>query len=51
VANNVFIGLPHGFRSYEERLSASERWDKVVEDGISWALSGPSPSDEFCIKT
>ncbi|KAF4437907.1 hypothetical protein F53441_12913 [Fusarium austroafricanum] len=29
---NLFIGLPHGFRSYEEKLSASARWDKVIED-------------------
>ncbi|KAL6916163.1 hypothetical protein FSST1_007658 [Fusarium sambucinum] len=48
---NLFIGLPHGFRSYEEKLSASERWDKVIEGGICWALSGPLPSDEFYVKT
>ncbi|RGP69074.1 ab hydrolase superfamily [Fusarium longipes] len=46
---NLFVGLPHGFRSYEEKLSASARWDKVVEDGICWALSGPSPN-EFHVK-
>ncbi|KAH6950037.1 Alpha/Beta hydrolase protein [Fusarium avenaceum] len=48
---NLFIGLPHGFRSYEEKLSASARWDKVIEDGICWALSDPLPSHEFHVKT
>ncbi|UPK89223.1 hypothetical protein LCI18_000158 [Fusarium solani-melongenae] len=48
---NLFIGLPHGFRSYEEKLSASARWDRVIEEGICWALSGPSPSNEFHVKT
>lgn len=48
---NLFIGLPHGFRSYEEKLSASGRWDKVVENGIRWALSDPLPSNEFHVKT
>ncbi|KAF4461439.1 ab hydrolase superfamily [Fusarium albosuccineum] len=48
---NLFVGLPHGFRSYEEKLSASARWDRVIEDGICWALSGPSPSNEFHVKT
>ncbi|KAF4996326.1 hypothetical protein FGRMN_4577 [Fusarium graminum] len=37
--------------SYEEKLSASARWDKVIEDGICWALSDPSPSSEFDVKT
>ncbi|KAM5372132.1 hypothetical protein ACJZ2D_007665 [Fusarium nematophilum] len=48
---NLFIGLPHGFRSYEEKLSASARWDRVIEEGICWALSGPSPSNKFHVKT
>jgi hypothetical protein len=48
---NLFIGLPHGFRSYEEKLSASARWDKVIEDGICWALSDPPSSYEFHVKT
>ncbi|CAG1998265.1 unnamed protein product [Fusarium graminearum] len=48
---NLFIGLPHGFRSYEEKLSASGRWDKVVENGIRWALSDPLPSNEFHVET
>ncbi|KAF4982099.1 hypothetical protein FZEAL_2205 [Fusarium zealandicum] len=27
---NLFVGLPHGFRSYEDKLSASdERWDEI----------------------
>ncbi|KAM0477959.1 hypothetical protein ACHAP7_006147 [Fusarium lateritium] len=48
---NLFIGLPHGFRSYEEKLSASARWDKVIDDGICWALSDPPPSHGFHVKT
>ena len=48
---NLFNGLPHGFRCFEERLSASERWDQVIEDGIRWALSEPAASSEFCVKT
>lgn len=48
---SLFVGLPHGFRCFEERLSASERWDRVVEDGIRWVLSGPTASSEFCVKT
>lgn len=48
---NLFMGLPHGFRWYDEKISASRRWDKVVEDGILWALTEPLPSNEFHIKT
>ncbi|EWG51020.1 hypothetical protein FVEG_10132 [Fusarium verticillioides 7600] len=47
---NLFLGLPHGFRSHEEKLSAYNRWDKVIEDGIGWILSKPVCS-EFHVKT
>ncbi|KAH6995903.1 Alpha/Beta hydrolase protein [Ilyonectria sp. MPI-CAGE-AT-0026] len=48
---NLFQGVPHGFRRFGDSLSASARWDKVMEDGIRWALSKPSPADDFVIKT
>lgn len=48
---NLFVGLPHGFRWYDDQIPASRRWDKVVEDGIVWALAEPQPSNEFHIKT
>ncbi|KAH7129436.1 Alpha/Beta hydrolase protein [Dactylonectria estremocensis] len=48
---NLFMGLPHGFRWYDEKISASRRWDKVVEEGILWALTEPLPNNEFHIKT
>ncbi|KAJ5098028.1 hypothetical protein N7532_005029 [Penicillium argentinense] len=47
---NVFRGVPHGFRRYGDRLSASKRWDEVMSDGISWALSHPA-HDSFEIKS
>ncbi|KAJ5690698.1 hypothetical protein N7462_005090 [Penicillium macrosclerotiorum] len=40
---HVFRGVPHGFRRYGDKLSASKKWDQVMSDGISWALSNPSP--------
>lgn len=48
---HVFKGLPHGFRRYGEQLTESKRWDKVMEDGIRWALSNPKPSGKFEVKT
>ncbi|KAJ9418758.1 Alpha/Beta hydrolase protein [Fusarium oxysporum] len=47
---SLFLGLPHGFRSHEEKLSAFNRWDKVIEDGVGWILSAPLCS-EFHVKT
>ncbi|CEF79779.1 hypothetical protein SNK03_007619 [Fusarium graminearum] len=38
---HVFKGLPHGFRRYGDQLTESKRWDKVMEEGITWALSNP----------
>lgn len=40
---HVFRGVPHGFRRFGDKLpGASEYWDRVMSDGISWALSNPS---------
>ncbi|KAF7551082.1 hypothetical protein G7046_g7814 [Stylonectria norvegica] len=48
---NLFKGVPHGFRRFGDRLSASARWDMVMEDGIRWALTRPSGSNNFVVKT
>lgn len=40
---NLFRGVPHGFRRYGDKLSASKKWDEVISDGVSWALANPSP--------
>lgn len=48
---NLFIGMPHGFRLYEDANSAAERWDKVMEEGVRWALTKPKPVNEFHVKT
>ncbi|KAJ5647767.1 hypothetical protein N7490_004139 [Penicillium lividum] len=38
----VFRGLPHSFRRHGTALErASQKWDEVMSDGISWALSNP----------
>lgn len=47
---NVFQGVPHGFRRFGEKLSASKHYDQVIEEGIRWAWSKPSGSDGFVIK-
>ncbi|KAJ5584963.1 uncharacterized protein N7459_004763 [Penicillium hispanicum] len=38
---HVFRGVPHGFRRFGDKLSASKKWDEVYNTGISWALSNP----------
>ena len=48
---NLFRGVPHGFRRYDDRLSESKRWDQVMERGITWALAGPQATGDFDIKT
>ncbi len=48
---NLFNGVPHGFRRYGDQLSECERWDRVVERGIEWALGGPKATGVFEIKT
>lgn len=47
---HVFKGLPHGFRRYGDQLTESKRWDRVMEEGITWALSNPE-AKEFEAKT
>lgn len=39
---HVFRGVPHGFRRYGDKLSASKYWDEVMSNGISWALTNPA---------
>lgn len=46
---NLFKGLPHGFRRYKQ-LTETARWDRVMEDGIRWAVGKPSPSHKFDVK-
>ncbi|KAE8150661.1 Alpha/Beta hydrolase protein [Aspergillus avenaceus] len=46
---NVFRGLPHGFRRYGDKLSASKQWDEVMSQGIKRALGNSEPC-EFVIK-
>jgi hypothetical protein len=39
----VYRGVPHGFRRYGNALErASKKWDEVMSDGISWAMSNPA---------
>ncbi|KAJ5158808.1 uncharacterized protein N7500_008459 [Penicillium coprophilum] len=47
---NVFKGVPHGFRRFGERLSVCKQWDRVMEDGIRWALEKPSASGKFIVQ-
>jgi hypothetical protein len=47
---NLFMGVPHGFRRFGDKLSASKLWDKAMEGGIGWVLSQPSASQQFEIK-
>ncbi|KAK5655056.1 hypothetical protein OQA88_5955 [Cercophora sp. LCS_1] len=47
---HVFPGVPHGFRRFGEALKACERWDEVMEGGITWCLGGPVASGKFVIQ-
>ena len=46
----VFRGVPHGFRRFGDKLSASKAWDAVTANGIRWCLSSPQ-AGQFTIKT
>ncbi|KFY38642.1 hypothetical protein V494_04273 [Pseudogymnoascus sp. VKM F-4513 (FW-928)] len=46
----LFKGVPHGFRRFGDALSASKRWDNVIDEGIKWALSNPAATYDFDIK-
>lgn len=48
---HMFPGLPHGFRRVLGGLAESERWDRVIEQGIAWVLSKPTASGRFEIRT
>ncbi|KAH8682084.1 Alpha/Beta hydrolase protein [Xylariales sp. PMI_506] len=47
---NVFVGVPHGFRRYGDKLPNSAHWDKVMENGVRWILSKPSATRVFDVK-
>lgn len=47
---NIFRGVPHGFRRFGDKLSASKKWDNVIDEGIKWALSNPVATHQFEIK-
>ncbi|KAF3761188.1 hypothetical protein M406DRAFT_358509 [Cryphonectria parasitica EP155] len=47
---HIFKGLPHGFRRFGDQLSETKRWDKVVEDGIQWALGRPKATGQFIVE-
>lgn len=47
---NVFKGVPHGFRRFGDALSASKRWDNVIDEGIKWGLSNPAATRDFNVK-
>ncbi|KAK3311947.1 Alpha/Beta hydrolase protein [Apodospora peruviana] len=49
---HLFEGLPHGFRRFgADKLPECTRWDRVVAEGITWALSKPEASGKFEVKT
>ncbi|CAG8182383.1 unnamed protein product [Penicillium olsonii] len=39
---HVFPGVPHSFRRWGEKLPGSKRWDQLMSEGTSWALSKPA---------
>jgi hypothetical protein len=47
----MFLGMPHSFRAYGDRLAETKRWDAIVANGIRWALSKPAASGVFTINT
>lgn len=44
----VMKGVPHGFRRFGDRLSASSKWDALCLEGIRWLLSS-NTTEEFRI--
>ncbi len=49
---NLFLGVPHGFRRFGDKLEKEcKRWDRVVVQGILWALSAPEATEVFEVKT
>ncbi|OKL61078.1 hypothetical protein UA08_03078 [Talaromyces atroroseus] len=47
---HVFKGLPHGFRMLGDKVSVTPQWDEAMLEGIMWALSKPTASEEFCVQ-
>ncbi|CAI7569268.1 unnamed protein product [Penicillium bialowiezense] len=39
---HVFRGVPHAFRRWGDKLPGSKKWDQVLSQGITWALSKPT---------
>ncbi|KAF4775200.1 hypothetical protein HER10_EVM0007760 [Colletotrichum scovillei] len=46
---HVYKGVPHGFRRFGDKLSASKHWDETTDSGITWALTNPTATGEFKI--
>ncbi|KAI5923498.1 Alpha/Beta hydrolase protein [Camillea tinctor] len=46
---HMFPGLPHSFAMFPE-LSEVQRWNRVMDEGISWILSKPIATGRFDIK-
>lgn len=44
---HLFHGVPHGFRRFGDKLSASKKWDKAIDEGILWCLSRPEATGKF----
>ncbi|KAI1772700.1 Alpha/Beta hydrolase protein [Hypoxylon cercidicola] len=47
---HVFPGLPHSFAMFPA-LPETERWNKAMDEGISWILSKPTASGVLDLKT
>lgn len=46
----IFQGVPHGHRRFGTALKASDDWDRVVHEGIAWALTKPEATGKFNVK-
>lgn len=40
-------GVPHGFRRFGNRLSASEKWDNLQVEGIKWLIGSSHEVSDF----